>query len=537
MYCGTELWKNLISFQLTQQKLKSGREIEAFPNIPRNLYEALSDTAELHPDKTAIIDHYERPCSYSQLKKKVDDFSSYLTHKCGIGYRDRVALMLYNSLEFCVSFLSLMRIGAVTIPLPTKYKEQEVKSLIAKSDADYIVCDADFYTWFTSCEKEGVFILKSGNQELGYGFSDFICDEPLAPMPKSTREDTAILMFTSGTTSQSKGVVIKNYNIMHAAAVYQKLLNITDQDISIIPIPIYHITGIVALLGLFLYAGGTLYLHKYFDAARVLTCAQENHVTFLHASPTVFSMLLSEAESFPHLPDLKTFACGSSNMPKEKLRQIHEWLPHSTFHTVYGLTETTSPAAIFPGDASTSPFIGSSGLPVPGTCFKILDEDGNELPPDTVGEIWISGTVVLDSYYKIDTPSLKDGWLGTGDLGYFNAQGYLFVVDRKKDMINRGGEKIWSFDVENEIYRMKGVEDTAVVGIPDDIYGEVAAAVVKPLPGTVLTEDSVKNELKGRIATYKIPARVLIMDKIPVTPNGKVDKRTIKTLFLSKPGG
>lgn len=537
MYCGTELWKNLISFQLTQQKLKSARVIDIFPDIPRNLYEALSDTAGLYPDKTAIIDHYERPCSYSQFKEKVDNFSSYLIHKCGIGYGDRVALMLYNSLEFCVAFLSLIRIGAVTIPLPTKYKEQEVKSLITKSDACYIICDQDFYSWFNHCERPEFSILKSGDQELGYGFSDFICREPIAPMPESTGEDTSIVMFTSGTTSQSKGVVIKNYNIMHAVAVYQKLLNITDKDISVIPIPIYHITGIVALLGLFLYTGGTLYLHKYFHAARVLTCVKEHHVTFLHASPTVFSMLLSESENFPQLPSLKTFACGSSNMPKEKLHQIHEWLPHSTFHTVYGLTETTSPAAIFPGDASTSPFIGSSGFPIPGTRFKILDENGTELPPGSVGEIWISGTVVLDSYYKTDTPSLKDGWLGTGDLGYFNGQGYLFVVDRKKDMINRGGEKIWSFDVENEIYRMEGVEDAAVVGIPDDIYGEVAAAVVKPLPGAVLTEASVRNELRGQIAAYKIPARVLILDEIPVTPNGKVDKRTIKSLFLLKPGG
>lgn len=537
MYRGTELWKDLISFQLTQQKLKSGREIETFPDIPHNLYEALSDTAGLYPDKTAIIDHYGRTCSYSCLKKYVDGFSSYLVSECHVGYKDRVALMLYNSLEFCVAFLSLIRIGAVTIPLPTKYKEQEVNSLVSKSDVSHIICDEDFYSWFSRCENNSIFVLKSGNQEAGYGFSEFTSKEAVPEMPADTREDTALLMFTSGTTSQSKGVVIKNYNIMHAVVSYQKVLHITEKDVSIIPIPIYHITGLVALLGLFVYAGGTLYLHKYFNAGRVLTCVKEHNVTFLHASPTVFSMLLAESGHFPHLPSLKTFACGSSNMPKEKLRQIHEWLPHSMFHTVYGLTETTSPASIFPGDAGASCFIGSSGLPIPGTCFRILNDAGAELPPGAVGEIWISGTVVLDSYYKTDTPSLKDGWLGTGDLGYFNKEGYLFVVDRKKDMINRGGEKIWSFDVENEIYKIEGVEDTAVVGIPDEIYGEVAAAVVKSLPGMILTEESIQKELGGRIAKYKIPARVLILDEIPVTPNGKVDKRTIKTLFLSKPGG
>lgn len=533
MYCGTELWKNLISFQLTRQRLISGQEVETFSDIPRNLYEALSNTVKLYPDKIAIVDNYNRPCNYSSLKEKIDIFSSYLKQKNGIGPESRVALMLYNSLEFCVAFLSLIKLGAVTIPLPTKYKKQEIISLIQKSDIQHIICEEDFYPWFCGHESKGISILKSSNSEMGYGFFNCRTLNTSTEIPAGNREDTALLMFTSGTTSQSKGVVIKNYNIMHAVVSYQKILNITEHDISIIPIPIYHITGLVALLGLFLYSGGTLYLHKYFNAKRVLSCVQEHHITFLHASPTVFSMLLAESENFPELPSLKNFACGSSNMPKEKLSQINRWLPHSTFHTVYGLTETTSPAAIFPGDASKSKYIGSSGLPIPGTRFKILDENGAELPPDTVGEIWISGTVVLDSYYKIDTPSLKDGWLDTGDLGYFNSEGYLFVVDRKKDMINRGGEKIWSFDIENELYKINGIEDAAAVGIPDDIYGEVSAAVVKLLPETILTEENIKQELSEKIAKYKIPSKILILDEIPVTPNGKVDKRTIKTLFQS----
>ena len=167
-------------------------------------------------------------------------------------------------------------------------------------------------------------------------------------------------------------------------------------------------------------------------------------------------MLLSESPNFPELPSLLSLACGSSNMPAGKLRKYHEWLPDMVFHTVYGLTETSSPATIFPDNACTSEYIGSSGLPIPGTDFKILDESGTKCPKAKVGEIWISGSVVLDSYYKLETDSLKDGWLGTGDLGYMTSDGYLYVVDRKKDMINRGGEKIWSFDVENELIRSRG---------------------------------------------------------------------------------
>ena len=183
--------------------------------------------------------------------------------------------------------------------------------------------------------------------------------------------DDAIIMFTSGTTSQSKGVVIKNYNIMNAVATYQKILNITADDISVIPIPIYHVTGMVALLGLFIHCGGTLYLHKIFNARRVLQCVKEHNITFLHASPTVFSMLLEEKRFISISSDAETVCIAEAvTCRKKKLTAIHNWLPHSVFHTVYGLTETTSPATIFPGDASTSPYIGSSGFPFPELFLK-----------------------------------------------------------------------------------------------------------------------------------------------------------------------
>ena len=185
----------------------------------------------------------------------------------------------------------------------------------------------------------------------------------------------------------------------------------------------------------------------------------------------------------------------------------------------------------FPGDASTSPYIGSSGLPVPGTVFEIRDDNGNLVKDGEIGEIWIYGNIVLTSYYKLETPSLKDGWLGTGDLGYFNKEGYLFVVDRKKDMINRGGEKICSFDVENEIYKLEGVNEAAVVGIPDEVYGEVAAALVKLDPESNLDEKKIQELLRKKIAKYKIPKRILIADEIPLTPNGKVNKRAIRKMF------
>lgn len=531
MYSGTNLWRNLLSSEIMPLKLQNGKIIETYPNLPQNLYIALQNTEKKYSYKIAIIDNYGRTYTYQDLLFKVDSFSSYLKNQMQIQKRSHVALMLYNSLEFCVAFLSISKLGAIAVPLPTKYKQQEVFSLIEKSDIQCIIYDENFCTWFSEYKNQGITTILSKNAENGYGFSDYTKFHYNNFSSQGMLEDDAIIMFTSGTTSQSKGVVIKNYNIMHAIITYQNTLNITDNDISIIPIPIYHITGMVALFGLFIYCGGTLILHKFFNAKRVLKDVGIYKISFIHASPTVFSMLLAESKNFGFLPSLVKLACGSSNMPKEKLMQIHKWLPHSTFHTVYGLTETTSPATIFPFDVSTSNYIGSSGLPIPGTYFEIRAETGAALSANEIGEIWISGSVVLDSYYKLKSPSLKDGWLGTGDLGYFNENGYLYIVDRKKDMINRGGEKIWSFDVENEIYHFEGVDDAAVVAVPDEIYGEVPAAMVKAVPGYTLTEQSIQNFLRGKIAKYKIPQKIMITDEIPTTPNGKINKREIRKIL------
>lgn len=532
MINGTTLWNRSYTSDMIE-KTFSGKTYLTYPNLPANLYDALSLSAARHPDKTAVVDDSGATYTYTELRDMADHFSSYLYYISDIKPGTKTGIMMFNSVEFCVTFLALTKLGAVVIPLPSKYSRNEVLSLTAKADLQYILCDEKFYDWFVPLETSGVHLMKPGRSQDGFGFSH-LCASYLSPVPSLGREeDDALIMFTSGTTSQSKGVIIKNYSIMHAIVSYQRIFQITDRDTTLIPIPIYLVTGLVALLGLTLYAGGTVYLHKFFDAKRVLRDVNDKEITFLHAAPAVFSLLLREKDSFPSLPSLRLLACGSSNMSKEKLTEIHHWLPCAVFHTVYGLTETCSPATIFPGDASTSSYIGSSGLPIPGTCFCILDDSGSQMQTGQVGEIAVRGTVLLDRYYQKGTGELDgDGWLRTGDLGYFNGEGYLFIVDRKKDMINRGGEKIWSFDVENELYRLDGIDEAAVVGIPHDIYGEVPVAAVKLSPESILTEQQIQDLLKCRIAKYMIPSRILFLNELPLTPNNKVNKSAIRKLFM-----
>lgn len=504
---------------------------ELYGDAPGSFYDSLVRSAEKYPDRICITDNAGTSYTYSRLLEMTDDFSRVLFHRYGVRPGMRIGLLLYNCIGFCVSFYAISRLNAASVPLSTKYRKAEVLSLIEKASLSGLIRDEVFAGWFEDGSAAGCgFILELSDSVPGSRLpSGEAC--PDVPSFRPAPSDTAIIMFTSGTTSCSKGVIMSNYNTMHAVTVYRKIFRITEKDVTVIPVPIYHVTGLIGLLALFIDSGGHVILHKFFDAQRVLSDAVRYSVTFIHAAPTVFSLLLERRAEFPSLPALRLMACGSSNMPGKKILELKEWLPDAEFRTVYGLTETSSPASIFPCDASQSPYMGSSGHPVPGTLFKICSDSGSILPPGRVGSIWIKGSVVTPGYFINAPVPLEDGWLDTGDLGYFNEEGYLYIVDRKKDMINRGGEKVCSIDVENALYNIPGIAEAAVVGIADEKYGEVPAAMITLQPGAELTPEKLHDDLKKVLAGFQIPARFLIADSIPLTANSKVDKKKIRQLL------
>ena len=533
MYKGEDLWKKP-EIQVVKKTLSNGKVITTYPDLPKNIYSSFRATAERHMEKVAVVDDEGRQYSYKKMMEMTDDFSSWLIHEFGVTRRKHVALMLYNSIEFCTTFLSLNRIGAVVVPLPTKFKMEEVHALVEKSDVEFIICDEKFEDYFEKYQQNlNICVVPDGKEK--YGLETFTSTKDLSAIEeieeKATDVDLALMLFTSGTTSMSKGVTIRNYNIMHAVESYHKVLGITEEDKAIIPVPIYLVTGLVAVFGLMIHIGGTVCLNRFFDAKRVLEDINKYGITFFHASPTVFTLILKERKHYPELPMLRMFACGSCNMPPEKIKMLHEWLPKSEFRAIYGLTETTSPGTVFPTDASSSPYIGSSGIPIPGSAYKIVDEEGNEVKDGEQGEILVKGSNITENYYKSKRVALEDEWLHTGDIGWFNTEGYLYIADRKKDMINRGGEKICSYDVENKLLEMNGVEDAAVVGIPDELYGEVPAALIKLKKGTVIEEAEIKAFLKSQMASYKVPQKILFTENIPLTENMKINKRKVRKMF------
>lgn len=529
-------WKNKWPASVTESvsNVKIGdRTVETYKDMPVNLYHALLLTKDRLPEKTALLNFDGQSYTYAEYVKMIDAFAYILSDRYHVCKGDHVGMLLYNGIEFCVTYLALCKLGAVVVSLPGKYQKPELLSLAGKAELKFLVCEEAYYEWFEGFDVRRIVSRPHENgYGLGYLTGDLCGTEGLQTgiLP----EDPVLMMFTSGTTSQSKGVLLKNYNIMHSVYAYMKTLDLTEEDVAVVSTPMYHITGLVCILAVVLTSGGKLCILKKVDPDILIQCCIDQKVTYFHASPTVFSMVLDVAGKYPDVPSVRCFACGSGNMAPENIRRLKAWMPQAQFHTVFGMTETSGAGTIFPVGAADSEFIGSSGVPMPNMQVKIIDDDGNELKNGEIGEVCVKASFVLEAYYKTETDAIdSDGWLRTGDMGYCNDAGYLYIRDRKKDMINKGGEKICSFDVENEIHMMPGVLDAAVVGIPDEKYMEIPVAAVRLAPGSKIDEGAVRAYLKDRIARFKIPEKVIFVDEIPKTLNGKVDKRSLRKMFGS----
>ncbi|WP_243008914.1 class I adenylate-forming enzyme family protein [Clostridium sp. AM58-1XD] len=433
-------WPDHVCSEVTEAEI-NGRRVHVYKGMADSLYHALRRTAARLPDKTAVEDDMGNSFSYAQLLDLSDKMAAVLQDGLGVRKGDHVGILLFNGIEFCVSYLAVNKIGAVAVPLPGKFQKPEILSLIEKAEVAAVVCEEKFEPWIAELTGIKTVVSKdSGNSDLEWSWNESKSENDAEP--QGTWEDAAVLMFTSGTTSRSKGVVMKNYHVMNSVEAYRKTLNLSEADSSVIATPMYHVTGMICILSVFLTVGGTVFIMRRVDPDRMLTCFIEKQITFYHASPTVFSMLLEKREMYPEIPSMKGFACGSGNMAPENIRKLKEWMPQAQFHTVYGMTETAGAGTIFPQGAADSPWIGASGVPMPDLQVKIVDDSGEELRENEIGEICLRGSFVLDEYYHQQTDLIsEEGWLKTGDLGCYNQEGFLYVVDRKKDMINAEGKR------------------------------------------------------------------------------------------------
>ena len=492
---------------------------------PRNIPELLRQRAAASPDKVFLFSEADkRQFTYREFEAAVWSVAAMLVAH-GIGKGDVVSLLLPNSAEYIIAYFACWELGALAGPVNGQLKAQEIEYVVENSEAKLMLVSSAFLAKVETIPIPRVVF--DSVSEVGHGF-----DGPRTDQIK--QEDEAIIIYTSGTTGKPKGCLLTHGNIIANARQISEWLGFTKKDRLLTIMPLFHMNAVSVTTMSALYAGASTVVSPRFSASRFWEIISEYQITSFGSVATMLSMLLS---TYPDgVPEgLKTdqlrFAmCGSAPVPAEILRQFEE-----TFNCLvvegYGLSESTCRSTFNPPDERRRP--GSCGLPI-GNEMRVVDEEDQDVPDGELGEIVLRGENILKGYFKNDAATetaFRNGWFHTGDIGYRDADGFYFIVDRKSDMIIRGGENIYPREIDEVLYQHPQIAAAAVIGIPDELYGEEVAAVVVLKPEAQISEKEVIEFCKARLADYKCPKTVRFVEDIPKGPTGKLLKRELAQMF------
>jgi long-chain acyl-CoA synthetase len=465
------------------------------------------------PDEDVALWYFETPLTWGEVRRRSDALAVAF-RALGIARGDRVAIQLQNMPEWPIALLAAWKAGAAVVPVSPMYTPRERAVLLEDSGArvlialDELAPGADVEHVVTTSELDDVIARHEGRRPDATA---------LAP------EDPAFLTYTSGTTGPPKGAINTHANVAFNAQVYRDWIGLTRDDVCLAIAPLFHITGLIGHLAVGMLTGMPLVLAHRFDAAETLRLGERHGATFTVAAITAFNALLRhEGGALPRLS--KVYSGGAPIAPA--VAEAFEKRFGAYIHNIYGLTETTSPSHCVPASrrAPVDPGTGalSIGVPVFDTDSRIVGSDGRELPPGEVGEIVTRGPQVVPGYWGLQ----RFDELATGDVGFMDADGWFYLVDRKKDQINASGFKVWPREVEDALYEHPAVAEVAVVGVPDDYRGETVKAFVVAA-GEVTAEELIAFS-RERLAPYKIPRQIAFADELPKTSTGKVLRRALR---------
>jgi len=487
------------------------------------------------PDTPAVVFGEER-LSYRQLADATDQVAAVLWHR-GIRKGDAVAYIGENSPQFLQVMFGAAQLGAVFVPVNTRLAAPEMAHVLTDSGARAVILDAEFLDRAMPGVEAGriahVIVIGEGLPEHP-GLSRLAAEAPGGhTVADVDLDDPAAIIYTSGTTGRPKGAVLSHGNLTWVAMNCIVDYDVVSTDVSLMISPLFHVASLgMGALPVIL-KGATLVLEKGFDAGRALALIQRHGITMLSGVPTTYQMMADHPDwATTDLSTLRKLTCGGSAVPTRILNAYEE--RGLSFSQGYGMTET-SPGATSLSPAMTRRKQGSVGLPHFFTDIRVTDERGDVVPRGTVGEIEISGPNVFLGYHGQPEATAEaftgDGWFRSGDLGYLDADGYLYIADRLKDMIISGGENIYPAEVENLISDIEGISGVAVVGVPDERWGEVPWAVVTVREGADVGIDDVRSHLDGLLARYKLPKNVVVVEELPRTASGKIRKAELRARF------
>jgi long-chain acyl-CoA synthetase len=494
-----------------------------------NLAQLLTDSSQRDPDRVAIkLDDVE--LTYAQL----DGASAHvvgLLRDHGFQAGDRVGIMLPNVPYFPVCYYGVLRAGGVVVPMNVLLRKREVAFYLEDSGAKLLFAWEGFAEDAQAgAEQAGAecILVKVGEFEHQVGAA-----RPITEVAEVADDDTAVILYTSGTTGTPKGASLTHANLSRNAQHSRELFGFGADGVTLGALPLFHSFGQTCSLNATIGGGGTLTLIPRFEPAKALEIIDRDGVNIFQGVPTMYGAMLHCPERDQYdVSSLEVCASGGSAMPVELMRGFEEQFGCKVLEG-YGLSESSPVASFNHPDRERKP--GSIGTPIEGVEMKVVDDDGAEVSTGEVGEIVIRGHNVMKGYWNRDdatADTIRDGWLHTGDMAKVDEDGYFFIVDRKKDLIIRGGYNVYPREIEEVLYEHPAVREAAVVGVPHDEYGEEVGAAVALKDGSDVSADELRGFVKDQVAAYKYPRQIWFVDELPKGPTGKILKREIEP-----PGG
>ncbi|HEV2138778.1 MAG TPA: long-chain fatty acid--CoA ligase [Nitrososphaerales archaeon] len=530
---------------------------------PQPLHRILSNSAKRLGSKPCL--HYQgRTMTYSEVDELSSKFASGLL---GLGLKkgDRVGIFSPNTPQFVISYFGILKAGGIVVPCSPLYKERELEAQLRDSGATMVVAandvvrGNDLFASLEGCRDRlglakiitasvtdylpgikrslaGLAKVKNLKRKNTVAFVDVISkSHPIeAPANANPIEDVAVLQYTGGTTGVSKGAILTHYNLLSAAAIAATTLPMTQTDVCLAVLPLFHIFGMTGVMNAPLWAGGEIVLLPRFEIKEVMAAIQKEKVTVFCGVPTMYVAINHHPDVAKF--DLKTVRLafsGGAPLPIAVRRKFNE-LTGGNLVEGYGLTESSAVGTTNPF-RDGSPREGSIGFPFPSTDAKIvsLDDPSSELAVGEIGEFALKGPQIMTGYWNNESETglvMKDGWLLTGDIARMDDDGFFYIVDRKKDMVSVGGLKVYPREVEEVLFEHPAVKEAAVIGIPDQYMGEIVKAfiVLKDPSSKDRAEGEILEFCKGKLAKYKVPRNFEFVPDLPKTLVGKVLRRKLK---------
>jgi long-chain acyl-CoA synthetase len=510
---------------------------KCFKNRPKNLVEMLSSTVRKYPDCKGFICDDER-LTFAQFDRITNRMAAGL-HRAGVRPGERVSLLLSISNDFMLSFFAVIKLNAIAVPLNTRFKGEELAFEINDSESKLLIVGEEHWEQFNSARSrlktvERVFFVGAAHPSGTMHFRE-LKEHPMERLVMTTPQETdsTTILYTSGTTGKPKGAILHHRGMIASAMHASDFFQFRHGDKLICCVPLSHITGLAVTALSAIFSGiPCVYLRTFKVKSFLQTMAAEKVTAFISVI-NILWLMINHADFDNY--DFSSFRCagvGGSPATEEMINGIRAKLPHLNISVGYGLTESHGFETSTPYE-DTVRKISAVGKLVPLLDAKIIDDNGKELPCGRVGEIIFRSIMTTKGYWKNDEATkaaIVDGWLHTGDIGKFDDEGFVYLLDRKKDMINRAGEKIYCIEIENAIMNCPKVLEVAVVGIPDRVFGEQVKACVVLKPGRSADEEEIKDYCINALADFKVPKFVEFVESLPKNPSGKVVKAELRSV-------